>query len=76
MNNEKAKVKENKDRPKNVSSCFEGQACAEMMQKIMGGERIGSLCEKMMKSLLKGRSESDKERPEAENKDQNPGGVR
>ncbi len=46
-------MKENKDQPGNVSSCFEGQACAEMMRKIRGKEGIGSLCEEIMRSLMK-----------------------
>lgn len=56
-------MKENKDEPKKVSTCFEGLTCAEMMQKIMGQEGIGSLCEKMMRSMLskkQGRGEEDK----------------
>ena len=52
MKDEKAKVKENKDQPRKVSSCFEGQACAELMQKILAEKRIGSLCEEMMRSLI------------------------
>jgi len=46
-------MKENKGRPKKVSTCFEGSPSAEMMQKIMGGQRIGSLSEEMMRSLIK-----------------------
>ena len=46
-------MKENKGRPKKVSTCFEGSPSAEMMQKIMGEQRIGSLCEEMMRSLIK-----------------------
>jgi len=43
----------NKDQLRKVSTCFEGPACAEMMQKIMGEKGIGSLCEEMMRSLIK-----------------------
>ena len=46
-------MKENKGQPKKVSTCFEGSPSAEMMQKIMGGQRIGSLSEEMMRSLIK-----------------------
>jgi len=42
-----------KDQLRKVSTCFEGPACAEMMQKIMGEKGIGSLCEEMMRSLIK-----------------------
>ena len=45
-------VDENKDRPRKVSTCFEGSPFAEMTQKIMGVERIGSLSEEMMRSLI------------------------
>jgi hypothetical protein len=45
-------MKENKDQPKKVSTCFEGSPAAEMMQKIMGEQGIGSLCEEMMRSLI------------------------
>ena len=44
---------ENKDQPRKISTCFEGSSFAEMMQKIMGKEGIGSLCEEMMRSLIK-----------------------
>jgi len=46
-------MKENKGQPKKVSTCFEGSPAAEMMQKIMGEQGIGSLCEEMMRSLIK-----------------------
>ena len=45
-------MKENKDQPRKVSTCFEGSSFAEMMQKIMGEQGIGSLCEEMMRSLI------------------------
>jgi hypothetical protein len=48
MKNEKKK----KGQPKKVSTCFDGSSAAEMIQKIMGEQRIGSLCEEMMRSLL------------------------
>jgi hypothetical protein len=53
MKNKKAKVKDNKEQPRQVSTCFEGSPAAEMMQKIMGEQGIGSLSEEMMRSLLK-----------------------
>jgi len=46
-------MKENKGRPKSVSTCFDGSPSAEMMQKIKGEQRIGSLCEEMIGSLIK-----------------------
>jgi hypothetical protein len=71
-------MKENKDEPEKVSTCFEGLSCAEMMQKIMGKEGIGSLCEKMMRSWTKkneGREEKDQapRTAKAENKNQRKG---
>lgn len=44
---------EDKDRQKPFSTCLEGSPCAEMMQKIMGEQGIGSLCEEMMRSLTR-----------------------
>jgi len=46
-------MKEDNGQPKKASTCFEGSTCAEMMQKIMGKQGIGSLCEEMMRSLIK-----------------------
>ena len=46
-------MKDNKGQPKKVSTCFEGSPAAEMMQKITGEQGIGSLCEEMMRSLIK-----------------------
>jgi len=46
-------MSDKKDQLRKVSTCFEGPACAEMMQKIMGEKGIGSLCEEMMRSLIK-----------------------
>ena len=45
-------MKENKGQQKKVSTCFEGSSAAEMLQKIMGKQGIGSLCEEMMRSLI------------------------
>jgi hypothetical protein len=53
MKNEKAEMKDNKELPGQVSTCFEGLASAEMMQKIMGEKGIGSLSAEMMRSLIK-----------------------
>jgi hypothetical protein len=47
------RMKENASRQKTLSTCFEGSPTAEMMQKIMGQQRIGSLSEEMMRSLIK-----------------------
>ncbi len=44
-------MKEDKDQQKKVSTCLEDSPYAEMMQKIMGEQGIGSLCEEMMRSL-------------------------
>jgi hypothetical protein len=46
------RMKENKGQPIKMSTCFEGSPSAEMMQKIMGKQGVGSLCEEMMRSLI------------------------
>ncbi len=46
-------MKENKDQPGRVSTCFDGSPCAEMMEKIMGEQGIGSLCEEMMQKVIR-----------------------
>jgi hypothetical protein len=46
-------MKENKGQQNKVSTCFEGLPSAEMLQDIMGKQGIGSLCEGMMRSLIK-----------------------
>jgi len=63
--NEKAKVKDNKVQPRRVGTCFEGSSFAEMMQKIVGAEGIGSLSEEMMRSLIESCCESKGEPQEA-----------
>ena len=60
---DKAKeMDENKDQPRKVSTCFEGSSFAEMMQKIMGSEGIGSLSEEMMRSLIESCGEGKNEK--------------
>jgi hypothetical protein len=44
---------EDKDRPKTVSTCFDGPPCAENLQKALGGGGIGSLCEGLLRSERK-----------------------
>jgi hypothetical protein len=61
MKNEKDEVKEDKAQPGPVSTCFEGLASAEMMQKIMGEKGIGSLSAEMMRSLIKKLDEDSEE---------------
>jgi hypothetical protein len=56
------KMTESQDRPGRVSTCFEESPCAEMMQKVMNEQGIGSLCEELMRSLIRGLHE-DKEEP-------------
>ena len=63
-------MKENKDRPNKVSTCFEGSPTAEMMQKIMSEQGIGSLCEEMMRSLITKLNE-DIEESQKTNKEEN-----
>lgn len=53
---------ESKDRQSQVSTCFEGSPCAEMMPKIMGEQGIGSLSEEMMRTWAK-RCREGQERP-------------
>jgi hypothetical protein len=60
---------ENKSRPKKVSTCFDGSTCAEMMEKIMGKQGIGSLCEERMRSLIKKLNE-DIEEPQKSKKEE------
>jgi hypothetical protein len=52
------KMEEKKNSEKTFSTCLEGFPCAEMMQKMMGQQGIGSLCQDMMKSMMKGFSGS------------------
>jgi hypothetical protein len=66
-------MKEDKDRQRKVNTCLEGSPCAEMMQKIMGEQGVGSLCEEMMRTLMKTRRESQEKRRESE-KNEGPGG--
>lgn len=56
---------ENKDQPKRVSSCFEGAAFAELVQRVLGREGVGSLCAEMMRSLTKRGHEAPAGRPGA-----------
>ncbi len=62
MKNEKKNERE-KGQPKKVSTCFDGSPAAEMMQEIMGEQRIGSLCEETMRSLLKKLNKDIEESP-------------
>jgi hypothetical protein len=62
-------MKENKDQPRKVSTCLEDSPYAEMMQKIMGEQGIGSLCEERMRSLMKTGREVKEERPETKKED-------
>jgi hypothetical protein len=57
---------EKKDQPKKVSTCFEGASFAEMMQKILGKEGIGSLSDEMMRALTERRKENKEEPQEIE----------
>jgi hypothetical protein len=65
-------MKEKKDQPIKVSTCFEESSSAEMMRRIMSEQGIGSLCEEMMRSLLKEFREDKDEVPAAQ-KDQGHG---
>lgn len=64
-------MKENKDQPRRISTCFEGSPCAEMMQKILKESGIGSLCEELMRTTANGsggarRQPREDERPARE----------
>jgi len=65
-------MKENKDPQRKIRTCLDGSPCAEMMQKIMGEQGIGSLCEEMMRSLTNPCHES-KEGPQEVNKEESHG---
>ncbi len=58
-------MKENKDQPGRVSTCFEESPCAEMIQKIMSERGIGSLCEEMMRALIESCREGKEESKES-----------
>jgi len=69
----------NKDKTKQgaFSTCLEGSPCAEMMQKIMGENGVGSLCEEMMRSLNKtSRDENAKPSEAADEKGPQAGGLK
>jgi hypothetical protein len=48
----KSKMADKGDAHKEFSTCFEKLPFAEMMQKMMGQQGIGSLCEEMMKKIM------------------------
>jgi len=59
--------KEGQPQQKPFSTCLEGSPCAEMMQRIFGGQGCGSLCEEMMRSFMKTGHEG-KEEPKDDQK--------
>lgn len=75
MDNKKDNVKENEERPKKASGCFDGPAWAEMMRKIPSDQRIGSLCEEMMRSMIKKCRETKEGPHDAGKKNKETGGV-
>jgi len=50
MKMRKQGMKENKDQQSQAGTCFEEAPCAEMMEKILGEQGIGSLSEEMMRT--------------------------
>ena len=46
-----------KDTHKEFSTCFEKLPFAEMMQKMMGRQGVGSLCTEMMKKVMEQQEE-------------------
>jgi hypothetical protein len=65
-------MKEDKDQQNQVSTCLEDLACAELIQKIMGQQGIGSLCEERMRSLMRTGREV-KEKPQDTEKEESRG---
>ena len=56
-------MRKKKVEPEKVSTCFEGLPGAEMILRIMDAEGVGSLSEKMMRSLtIKNEVRKEKER--------------
>jgi hypothetical protein len=51
------KMTEEKGSPKEFSTCMENAHFAEMMQKMMGRQGIGSLCAEMMKKVSRKQGE-------------------
>jgi len=48
---------ENKEHPKEFSTCLENIPCAEMMQKMMGQKGVGSICAEIMKKVTEKKGE-------------------
>jgi hypothetical protein len=48
----KSRMADKKDTDKEFDTCFESQPFAELMQKMMGRQGVGSLCAEMMKKIL------------------------
>jgi hypothetical protein len=72
--NEMANVKENKDRPGKVSTCFDDSTSAEMMEKLLAVEGVGSLCDETTRSLVKKCCEGQGE-PQAAQKKEDIGPI-
>jgi hypothetical protein len=62
-------MKENKDQQSRAGTCFEEAPCAEMMEKILGEQGIGSLSEEMMRTWAERCREGRKEPQEAPKKE-------
>lgn len=74
-------MKENKDQQTKVNTCFEEAPCAEMMEKILDEQGIGSLSEEMMRTWAERRREGHEglhEAPKKEDhgKENSNGGVK
>lgn len=66
-------MKEDKDQPNKVSTCFDGSPRVDEMQKVLGGGGIGSLCEAILRSAGKEfggdpQVSEEKKRPDREDK--------
>lgn len=64
-----------KNEPRKAGTCFEGTTWAEMIEKAAGEGKLGSLCEDVMRSLVKGKGPKP-DQGQTENKDQDPGGSK
>jgi hypothetical protein len=53
----KSKMADKKDTHKEFDTCFESGPFAELMQKMMGKQGIGSLCAEMMKKIREGKED-------------------
>jgi hypothetical protein len=63
------KMEEKKEKPEGFSTCLEGFPFAEAMQKMAGRQGVGSLCDQMMRTMMK-RCCAANETPKEEKKEE------